>query len=138
MCLTPGKFNFLAHSTPHGENAISPISERIRQAGCWPILRFIPDEPAFVAAGATNTNLFLNGSASSSQLFRMQGPFGFGVQQSVPVGYDLPYVVKFANDPKAARKSLQKLLQFPFEVMTFAHGLPMITGARQRLEQLLH
>jgi glyoxylase-like metal-dependent hydrolase (beta-lactamase superfamily II) len=44
---------------------------------------------------------------------------------------------KYCGNPKVARKSLQKLLQFSFEVMTFAHGLPVISGARQRLEQLL-
>ena len=44
---------------------------------------------------------------------------------------------KYCAKPKVARKSLQKLLQFSFEVMTFAHGLPIIAGARRRLEQLL-
>jgi glyoxylase-like metal-dependent hydrolase (beta-lactamase superfamily II) len=44
---------------------------------------------------------------------------------------------KYCDDPKLARKSLQKLLQFSFEVMTFAHGLPIIAGARRQLEQLL-
>jgi len=44
---------------------------------------------------------------------------------------------KYCDDPKLAHKSLQKLLQFSFEVMTFAHGLPIIADARQRLEQLL-
>ncbi len=44
---------------------------------------------------------------------------------------------KYCDDPKLARKSLQKLLQFSFEVMTFAHGLPIISGAKRELEQLL-
>ena len=44
---------------------------------------------------------------------------------------------KYCDDPKLARKSAQKLLQFPFEIMTFAHGLPIIACARRRLEQLL-
>ena len=44
---------------------------------------------------------------------------------------------KYCDDPKLARKSLQKLLQFSFEVMTFAHGLPIIAGARRQFEQLL-
>ncbi len=44
---------------------------------------------------------------------------------------------KYCHDPKLARNSVQKLLQFPFEVMTFAHGLPIIAGARRQLEQLL-
>jgi hypothetical protein len=35
------------------------------------------------------------------------------------------------------RESLQKLLQFSFETMTFAHGMPIVCGARKRLEQWL-
>jgi len=44
---------------------------------------------------------------------------------------------KYCADPKAASKSLQKLLQFPFESMTFAHGLPIVGGARGQLLQIL-
>jgi glyoxylase-like metal-dependent hydrolase (beta-lactamase superfamily II) len=44
---------------------------------------------------------------------------------------------KYCDEPKAARESARKLLQFSFEVMTFAHGLPIVTGAGRRLEQLL-
>ena len=44
---------------------------------------------------------------------------------------------KYCDAPKVARKSVEKLLQFPFELMTFAHGLPIIAGASRRLQQLL-
>ncbi|HWB59235.1 MAG TPA: hypothetical protein VG733_07075 [Chthoniobacteraceae bacterium] len=44
---------------------------------------------------------------------------------------------KYCDDPKLARESARKLLQFSFELMTFAHGLPIIAGAKQRLHQLL-
>jgi len=44
---------------------------------------------------------------------------------------------KYCSEPRTARKSLQKLLQFPFEVMTFAHGLPITTGAKPKIENLL-
>ena len=44
---------------------------------------------------------------------------------------------KYCASPKTARASLQKLLQFPFEVMTFAHGLPIIASAKKRLIDLL-
>lgn len=53
-------------------------------------------------------------------------PYGFSV---------LP--PKYCSAPKLAGKSLQKLLQFSFEVMTFAHGIPITSGAANRLEQLL-
>ncbi len=44
---------------------------------------------------------------------------------------------KYCADAKVLRASLGKLLRFPFEVLTFAHGLPLVSNARQRLAQLL-
>ncbi len=44
---------------------------------------------------------------------------------------------KYCTDPRELRRSLGKLLRFPFEVLTFAHGLPIVAHARQRLSQLL-
>lgn len=44
---------------------------------------------------------------------------------------------KYCTDPRELRRSLEKLLRFPFEVLTFAHGLPIVAHARQRLSQLL-
>ena len=44
---------------------------------------------------------------------------------------------KYCADPRGGRKSLQKLLQFPFEVMTFAHGMPITAGAKQQLEKII-
>ena len=44
---------------------------------------------------------------------------------------------KYCLDAKLMKRSLQILLQFSFEAMTFAHGLPVIAGAKKRLEQLL-
>lgn len=44
---------------------------------------------------------------------------------------------KYCIDEKLMRQSLRKLLQFSFEAMTFAHGLPIVSGAKKRLEQLL-
>jgi hypothetical protein len=44
---------------------------------------------------------------------------------------------KYCLDAKRMRVSLQKLLQFSFDIMTFAHGLPLVSGAGQRLAQLL-
>ena len=53
-------------------------------------------------------------------------PFGFA-----------PLPEKYCADGKEMRASLGKLLRFPFEVLTFAHGLPVVTRARHRLESLL-
>jgi len=48
-----------------------------------------------------------------------------------------PLPDKYCTDPRELRRSLGKLLRFPFEVLTFAHGLPIVAHARQRLSQLL-
>ena len=53
-----------------------------------------------------------------------------------PNGFDfLPD--KYCLDSKLMKVGLRKLLQFSFEAMTFAHGLPIVSGAHKRLEQLL-
>ena len=44
---------------------------------------------------------------------------------------------KYCSDVRELRRSLQKLLRFDFEVLTFAHGLPLVSRARPRLEALL-
>ena len=44
---------------------------------------------------------------------------------------------KYCADPDEMRRALEKLLRFHFEVLTFAHGLPIVAHARQRLSQLL-
>lgn len=53
-----------------------------------------------------------------------------------PMGFSL-LPDKYCDDPKELRRSVEKLLRFPFEVLTFAHGLPIVARARQRLAQLL-
>ena len=44
---------------------------------------------------------------------------------------------KYCGDVKLLRASLRKLLRFDFGVLTFAHGLPIVTDARGRLESLI-
>jgi hypothetical protein len=53
-----------------------------------------------------------------------------------PLGFSL-LPDKYCGAPAEMRRSLQKLLRFNCEVLTFAHGLPIVTHARQRLAQLL-
>lgn len=50
-----------------------------------------------------------------------------------------PLPDKYCLDPKLARASLQKLLVLSadLELMTFAHGLPIVSGAPRRLAALL-
>jgi hypothetical protein len=53
-------------------------------------------------------------------------PHGFGL---------LP--AKYCLDRSLMRRSLEKLLDYAFDRMLFAHGTPILSGARARVEQLL-
>ena len=53
-------------------------------------------------------------------------PHGFGL---------LP--AKYCLDARLMRRSLGKLLDYAFDRMLFAHGTPILSGARARVEQLL-
>jgi len=44
---------------------------------------------------------------------------------------------KYCSNVKVMRRSLLKLLAYSFDRMLFAHGTPILVGARRRLEQLL-
>jgi glyoxylase-like metal-dependent hydrolase (beta-lactamase superfamily II) len=53
-----------------------------------------------------------------------------------PYGFTL-LPPKYCSDQKAMRRSLRRLLDWPFEHLLFAHGTPILTAARERLEMLL-
>jgi hypothetical protein len=53
-------------------------------------------------------------------------PHGFGF---------LP--AKYCRNARLMRRSLRKLLAYSFDRMLFAHGTPILSGARARVEQLL-
>ena len=44
---------------------------------------------------------------------------------------------KYCSNARTMRRSLSNLLDFAFERILFAHGTPILTGARHRLEELL-
>ena len=44
---------------------------------------------------------------------------------------------KYCTDAIEMRRSLRKLLRFPSEVLTFAHGLPLVSRVDPRLQALL-
>lgn len=54
-----------------------------------------------------------------------------------PYGFAL-LPAKYCTDAKVMRQSLRQLLDYSFERILFAHGLPILSGARERLEQLLN
>ncbi len=53
-----------------------------------------------------------------------------------PLGFAL-LPEKYCTDSKVMRVGLRKLLRFEFDLMTFAHGLPLVLHAQSRLESLL-
>lgn len=53
-----------------------------------------------------------------------------------PHGFSL-LPAKYCRDPGLMRRSLSKLLDYDFERMLFAHGTPILSTARTRLEELL-
>ncbi|PYI91168.1 MAG: hypothetical protein DME97_14550 [Verrucomicrobia bacterium] len=53
-----------------------------------------------------------------------------------PYGFAL-LPAKYCSNFKVMRRSLAKLLDYSFDRMLFGHGMPILSQARQRLEQLL-
>ncbi len=53
-----------------------------------------------------------------------------------PHGFTL-LPAKYCSDQKAMRRSLWRLLDWQFERLLFAHGMPILANARERLENLL-
>jgi hypothetical protein len=53
-----------------------------------------------------------------------------------PYGFAL-LPAKYCSNFKVMRRSLSRLLDYSFDRMLFAHGLPILVHARERLEQLL-
>lgn len=53
-----------------------------------------------------------------------------------PYGFSL-LPAKYCSNRKTMQRSLANLLDYSFERMLFAHGTPILSGARQRLEGLL-
>jgi hypothetical protein len=53
-----------------------------------------------------------------------------------PYGFAL-LPAKYCENQKELRRSLRQLLHWPFERLLFAHGTPILSGARGRLENLL-
>ena len=45
--------------------------------------------------------------------------------------------MKYCSNEKEMRRSLQKLLDYKAERMLFAHGMPILSGASDRLRALL-
>ncbi|HEY3898360.1 MAG TPA: hypothetical protein VGM54_07090 [Chthoniobacter sp.] len=97
--------------------------------------RLIADDEAILDEFSVVT---LPGAAAGEIALYRAGAIHFGdaLVHVPPPGFAI-LPDKYCADPRELRGSLGKLLRFPFELLTFAHGLPIVSHARQRLLQLL-
>ena len=82
--------------------------------------------------------VYLDGFAPGETAFWLDGALliGDALINVPPYGFAM-LPDKYCADPKAARSSLKALLRFPVEILTFAHGLPIVSRARERLAELI-
>jgi hypothetical protein len=80
----------------------------------------------------------LEGFAAGETVFWVDGALlvGDALINVPPYGFAM-LPEKYCTNPKEARASLKKLLRFPVEILAFAHGLPIVSQARERLAELI-
>jgi hypothetical protein len=106
-----------------------------------PELGFAPDE--YLADGDTLAGVFTvhglpGGGPGEIALHHAAGRLHVGdaLINFEPLGFSrLPD--KYCTAPAKLRESLRKLLPLEFSLLTFAHGLPLVTRAHERFAQLL-
>lgn len=90
-----------------------------------------PGLTAIAIPGAPAGEIALHYEANGGTLVVGDALINFG-----PYEFDL-LPSKYCHDFKLMGRSLPKLLDYPFERLFFAHGTPILSGARARLELLL-
>jgi hypothetical protein len=80
----------------------------------------------------------LEGFAAGETAFWVDGLLvvGDALINTAPYGFSM-LPDKYCDDSKLARESLKKLLRFPVLIIAFAHGLPIVSQAGERLAGLL-
>lgn len=122
-----------------------------RQFGC-PILAAVPVleefEPAQRRAIPTDGQIAprvaaipIKGAAAGEVTFHFADDGGTLVLGDALINFE-PYGFsflppKYCSDQREMRRSLRQLLEWPCERLLFAHGTPILSGARSRLEALL-
>jgi glyoxylase-like metal-dependent hydrolase (beta-lactamase superfamily II) len=112
----------LAHAAAAAELGLSidqPLAEGDSAAGHFAVIEIAGAAPGEIA-------LHADGIAHVGDALIHLEPMGFST---------LPE--KYCADAPGMQWALGKLLRFDFEVLTFAHGLPLVSQARRRLAQLL-
>lgn len=80
----------------------------------------------------------LEGFGPGEMAFWRQGVLivGDALIHAAPYGFSvLP--AKYCEDAGKGKESLKKLLRYPVEILMFAHGLPIVARARERLAGLV-
>lgn len=113
-----------ARAAAHPELSL-PQAQDIASAALPPDLRALPIEGAGTGEVALHYQAEGGTLVMGDALIHM-GSHGFTF---------LP--AKYCANPKLMRKSLRALLDYRFERILFAHGTPITTQARSRLEELL-
>jgi hypothetical protein len=131
----------LLTSVNHERNALSlarrfdlNIWAHTGAQGQVPATRWFEDGDSLFGAQA----IALDGFAAGETAFWLDGVilFGDAVINAPPYGLSI-LPGKYCSDPGRARESLKKLLPYPAEILAFAHGLPIVTHASERLAALL-
>lgn len=121
------EFHVSVHAHPGVLNEIA--SPRVQPIQDGEILT--PGLTAIEIDGAPAGEIAIHSAANAGTVI-----IGDALINFVPDGFAfLP--AKYCSNARVMRRSLRKLLDYAFERMLFAHGLPILTGARQCLELLL-
>ncbi len=95
------------------------------------------DDGALIAGGLQVVTLPGAGAGEIALVSpRRSVHLGDAVIHCEPYGFSM-LPEKYCCDAKSLRVSLQKLLRFEFDLLTFAHGHPLAQQAKQRLAQLV-
>ncbi len=87
------------------------------------------------------SSIALPGGAPGETAFHFEDDGGTMVVGDALINFE-PYgftflPAKYCTDQKEMRRSLRRLLDWPFQRLLFAHGTPILSDARGRLEGLL-
>ena len=91
--------------------------------------------------GSAGLAISIDGAATGETAFHFAEDGGTMVVGDALINLD-PYgfallPAKYCSNQKSMRRSLRRLLDWPFERLLFAHGPPILAGARAQLETLL-
>ena len=113
--------------------AAAPVLSELGDARTQPIAEgeIIPGLAAIPIAGAAPGELAFHFADDGGTLV-----IGDALINFEPYGFTL-LPAKYCSNQKQMRKSLRQLLDWPFERVLFAHGSPILSSARGRLETLL-